>query len=171
MRQETKTKKSRNCLRDLDLPYFMRNFLTGGAEGGTRTPTVLRPSAPQAGASANSATSAREEVVSHQFSVVSSSAAGPNPCSGEVSLITATALSTSSPEPARARLRGHRWLRASRAPTRALTWRRVLQDRPERPLVAQIARVMDVTTKITAKHPGDFCQQWSPSRAARRPPG
>ena len=31
-----------------------------GAEGGTRTPTVLRPSAPQAGASANSATSAWE---------------------------------------------------------------------------------------------------------------
>ena len=32
--------------------------LRNGAEGGTRTPTVLRPSAPQAGASANSATSA-----------------------------------------------------------------------------------------------------------------
>ncbi len=32
----------------------------GGAEGGTRTPTVLLPPAPQAGASANSATSARE---------------------------------------------------------------------------------------------------------------
>ena len=30
-----------------------------GAEGGTRTPTVLLPPAPQAGASANSATSAR----------------------------------------------------------------------------------------------------------------
>src|SRR6059036_1305218 len=30
----------------------------GGAEGGTRTPTVLLPPAPQAGASANSATSA-----------------------------------------------------------------------------------------------------------------
>jgi hypothetical protein len=29
-----------------------------GAEGGTRTPMVLRPSAPQAGASANFATSA-----------------------------------------------------------------------------------------------------------------
>ena len=38
----------------------MRSFLTNGAEGGTRTPTVLRPSAPQAGASANSATSAQE---------------------------------------------------------------------------------------------------------------
>ena len=33
-------------------------LLETGAEGGTRTPTVLRPSAPQAGASANSATSA-----------------------------------------------------------------------------------------------------------------
>lgn len=33
-------------------------FQLNGAEGGTRTPTVLRPSAPQAGASANSATSA-----------------------------------------------------------------------------------------------------------------
>src|SRR6186997_2313215 len=32
----------------------------GGAEGGTRTPTVLLPPAPQAGASANSATSANE---------------------------------------------------------------------------------------------------------------
>ena len=32
----TKTKKSRNCLRDLDLPYFMRNILTDGAEGGIR---------------------------------------------------------------------------------------------------------------------------------------
>ena len=63
MRQETKTKKSRNCLRDLDLPYFMRNILTGGAEGGTRTPTALRPSAPQAGASANSATSAQEGIL------------------------------------------------------------------------------------------------------------
>src|SRR6187402_1999689 len=31
----------------------------GGAEGGTRTPTVLLPPAPQAGASANSATSAQ----------------------------------------------------------------------------------------------------------------
>src|SRR5436189_229369 len=31
-----------------------------GAEGGTRTPTVLLPPAPQAGASANSATSAGE---------------------------------------------------------------------------------------------------------------
>src|SRR6185295_19012173 len=30
-----------------------------GAEGGTRTPTVLLPPAPQAGASANSATSAK----------------------------------------------------------------------------------------------------------------
>ena len=72
MRQETKTKKPRNCLRGLDLPYFMGNFLTYGAEGGTRTPTVLRPSAPQAGASANSATSAREGVLSLQFSVISS---------------------------------------------------------------------------------------------------
>ena len=86
VRQETKTKKSRNCLRDLDLPYFMRNFLTDGAEGGTRTPTVLRPSAPQAGASANSATSAREGVLSHQFSVIScrSSAVGPQPRAGGV---------------------------------------------------------------------------------------
>ena len=32
---------------------------SNGAEGGTRTPTVLLPPAPQAGASANSATSAR----------------------------------------------------------------------------------------------------------------
>jgi hypothetical protein len=31
---------------------------SNGAEGGTRTPTVLLPPAPQAGASANSATSA-----------------------------------------------------------------------------------------------------------------
>ena len=31
---------------------------SSGAEGGTRTPTILRPPAPQAGASANSATSA-----------------------------------------------------------------------------------------------------------------
>ena len=58
--QETKTKKSRNCLRDLDLPYFTRDFLTGGAEGGIRTPTLLRASAPQAGASASSATSAHK---------------------------------------------------------------------------------------------------------------
>jgi len=36
VRQETKSKKSRNYLRDLDLPYFMRNILTGGAEGGIR---------------------------------------------------------------------------------------------------------------------------------------
>jgi hypothetical protein len=35
-----------------------KDFLTNGAEGGTRTPMVLRPSAPQAGASANFATSA-----------------------------------------------------------------------------------------------------------------
>ena len=35
-----------------------RRSVRYGAEGGTRTPTVLRPSAPQAGASANSATSA-----------------------------------------------------------------------------------------------------------------
>ena len=28
MRQETETKKSRNCLRDIDLPYSMRIFLT-----------------------------------------------------------------------------------------------------------------------------------------------
>ena len=34
---------------------------SNGAEGGTRTPTVLLPPAPQAGASANSATSARRE--------------------------------------------------------------------------------------------------------------
>jgi hypothetical protein len=33
-----------------------------GAEGGTRTPTVLQPPAPQAGASANSATSAWEAI-------------------------------------------------------------------------------------------------------------
>jgi hypothetical protein len=42
-----------------------------GAEGGIRTPTLLRASAPQAGASASSATSARGEVVSPQLSVVS----------------------------------------------------------------------------------------------------
>src|SRR5688500_1054644 len=36
---------------------------SNGAEGGTRTPTVLLPPAPQAGASANSATSAWCEVV------------------------------------------------------------------------------------------------------------
>ena len=58
MKQETKTEKPRNCLRGLDLPYFMASFLTDGAEGGIRTPTLLRASAPQAGASANSATSA-----------------------------------------------------------------------------------------------------------------
>ena len=39
---------------------------------GDSTPLmVLRPSAPQAGASANSATSAREAVFSRQFSVLS----------------------------------------------------------------------------------------------------
>ena len=38
MRQGTKTKKSRNCLRDLDLPYFMRIFLTDGAEERIRFP-------------------------------------------------------------------------------------------------------------------------------------
>src|SRR5688572_32629996 len=37
-----------------------RRVLRCGAEGGTRTPTVLLPPAPQAGASANSATSARQ---------------------------------------------------------------------------------------------------------------
>ena len=38
---------------------------SNGAEGGTRTPTVLLPPAPQAGASANSATSAwRAETLS-----------------------------------------------------------------------------------------------------------
>ena len=41
MRQETKTKKSRNCLWGLDLPYFMGNFLTDGAE--ERTPSMGAP--------------------------------------------------------------------------------------------------------------------------------
>jgi hypothetical protein len=36
------------------------NDVSVGAKGGTRTPTVLLPPAPQAGASANSATFARE---------------------------------------------------------------------------------------------------------------
>jgi hypothetical protein len=51
------------CLRYLDLPYFVRNTLRYGAEGGIRTPTLLRASAPQAGASASSATSAHGKVV------------------------------------------------------------------------------------------------------------
>src|SRR5512135_12785 len=44
-----------------------------GAEGGTRTPTVLRPSAPQAGASANSATSAKRQLTvdSEEWSIKS----------------------------------------------------------------------------------------------------
>ena len=58
MRQETKTKKSRNCLRDLDLPHFMGNFLTYGAEERTRTSTPRRELHPECSASANSATSA-----------------------------------------------------------------------------------------------------------------
>jgi hypothetical protein len=41
VRQETKTKKSRNCLWGLDLPYFMGNFLTDGAE--ERTPSMGAP--------------------------------------------------------------------------------------------------------------------------------
>jgi hypothetical protein len=41
VRQETKTKKPRNCLRGLDFPYFMGNFLTDGAE--ERTPSVGAP--------------------------------------------------------------------------------------------------------------------------------
>ena len=58
-RQQTKTQKPRNCLRGLHSPDFMRNILIiDGAEGGIRTPTLLRASAPQAGASASSATSA-----------------------------------------------------------------------------------------------------------------
>ena len=36
----------------------MHSKASDGAEGGTRTPTILLPPAPQAGASANSATSA-----------------------------------------------------------------------------------------------------------------
>src|SRR5687767_11683768 len=40
--------------------YLIFTHESVGAEGGTRTPTVLLPPAPQAGASANSATSARE---------------------------------------------------------------------------------------------------------------
>jgi hypothetical protein len=39
VRQGTKTKKPRNRLLDLDLPYFMGNFLTYGAEERTRTST------------------------------------------------------------------------------------------------------------------------------------
>src|SRR5262249_51597723 len=45
-----------------------------GAEGGIRTPTVLRPPAPQAGASASSATSALREVRLPAFAKVT---AGP----------------------------------------------------------------------------------------------
>ena len=59
-----------------------------GAEGGTRTPTVLRPSAPQAGASANSATSAREGGLRHQFSVVVCQPMPPHPALEGSLLIT-----------------------------------------------------------------------------------
>jgi hypothetical protein len=48
----------------------MENFLKGGAEGGIRTPTLLRASAPQAGASASSATSALRDAVYRQDKVV-----------------------------------------------------------------------------------------------------
>src|SRR6266850_5761222 len=57
-------------VRSLGTHHSIRPLESGdGAEGGTRTPTVLLPPAPQAGASANSATSAC-------FSITSTSAPG-----------------------------------------------------------------------------------------------
>src|SRR5688572_15002200 len=54
---------------------------SSGAEGGTRTPTVLLPPAPQAGASANSATSARRAGTLERvpYESVTTSAASPGP--------------------------------------------------------------------------------------------
>ena len=83
LNQELVRKGDSRCLTQAEgLSRLTENPLTQpdqrswcGAEGGTRTPTVLLPPAPQAGASANSATSAWSEV--ERIVVATSPVPGP----------------------------------------------------------------------------------------------
>ena len=74
---------------------------TDGAEGGTRTPTVLLPPAPQAGASANSATSAFRglKTATNAVSLFSCARRRPMPRVGRP---TASSPAAARPEPGRA---------------------------------------------------------------------
>ena len=167
MRQETKTEKSRNCLRDLDLPYYMRNSLTGGAEGGTRTPTVLRPSAPQAGASANSATSARKAVLSRQLTVLSFQSHLIWRSSARITVATSRRILTDNRSLTtddfflllcrrRRRRRRKRWERGSH---RRRLDRRVLQHGTRRVFRGVNRQAHRSDYKKHGQTPGDLCQQ------------
>jgi hypothetical protein len=48
---------------EMKKPLHLQGFYSSGAEAGTRTPMALRPLAPEASASANSATSAVEREI------------------------------------------------------------------------------------------------------------